>query len=104
MPNHVLRNCYRDVVLSVMHEKTDPAQRQGVLPGDNNVFEYIPNEMGQDSARTRVRFYGGVVGNRFPDVREGNKEGPCILLSNTLIHPAIPRLTFPCGPPRTQDD
>lgn len=34
--------------------------------------------MGQDSTRTHVRFYGGVVGKRFPEIREGNKEWPCI--------------------------
>jgi hypothetical protein len=53
--NHILGNRHRQVVLSVMHEETDP------------------NEMRQDSARTRIRFYGSVVRKRFPEIREGNE-------------------------------
>ena len=40
-------------------------------------IEHPPNEMGQDSARTRIRFYGGVVRQRFPEIREGNEERSC---------------------------
>lgn len=64
---HVLRNSHWDVVLPVVHEKTDSARYAKIYKTRAPFLEAgvmnrnIPNEIWEDGARTRICFYRSVV-------------------------------------------
>jgi hypothetical protein len=64
---HVLRYSHWDVVLPVVHEKADSACYAKIYKTRAPFLEVgvtkrnIPNEIWEDGARTRIRFYRSVV-------------------------------------------
>lgn len=99
MSDHILGNCHREVVLSVMHEKTDPAQRQVSVLETTTYFDTYPTKWGRIVHERASVLMGVLLVSASRTLGKETKKGPAYRLATFGFTLPLDGLPFHAGLP-----